>query len=477
MAFAWLISGVGLAAAACFAWLTCPLGPRNGLSSFLFYVSSSSPAGLFAVAVLYVAATLWVALSIIVLGEMLDGLKNQQGAQVWQLVLCSVAAALCMPPLIIAIVMGATWIAVGVTILLGVCLARLLMIRDPGADRSEAFLCFNLLSGRDACFVAEIPFWRLGVPFLCALSAHLGVFAIITGHGLAAAGLLGGCSAVLTWYSPSRKTNQPASASETVPQTLRVLLLAGFVVVFTMAGMMRYMAMIRGSGAVSFSFLRMLLGGPSTSTASSHQSSAKKPGQKGDYAGVILLPVPEEAALIAPRELDPAETTHLPPADMQFTGVYWVLKPPDREPPRHSTVIRGSPAKIVLRSVDRTPLLMEARQPLRRPIDLNCCGAMQVVIGNADRDSDKVSIEVLLSDTERPGNAYQSLGYKFLSPDAAQLKGDAPTEQTLNFEMPRRSAMQQFDEIIVRFHLYGWRSTVSAKMAVERFRFTPKHAR
>lgn len=470
MTLAWAGSAAGLAAAACFAWLASPIPPRNALSFFLFYLSSASITGLVVVALLYVAVTLWIGLAIMVIGEMFERLRHQQGPDAWQVIFRGLAASLCLPPLIIAAAVGATPIAAGITVLLGISLARLLKVRGRAAAESEAMLKAGLLFGNNTLLIGDISFWRFGLPFLCSLSGQLGIVAILTHHRFLGTALLGLSAAAATWIFPFGKLKQYASRADIVRQMLRLAVVAAFVVLFTVAGIARYMGMVRGSG-VPVSFLQVLFGGPAaTSTPSRQEPLPKQPGKKGDYPGVILLPDPEQAVLLVPPVINTFDSDSLAPSDIEFTGVYWVLRPPDHEPPKRSPVIRASPAKVVLRSVDRMPLWMEARQSLRRPIDLNCCGAMQVVIANADRDAGMVSIEAVLSGSQGTMRASQSLGHKFLS-TAAELPGDAPVEETLSFDMPRRSAMQQFDEIIVRFHLYGRRSTVSAKMAIKRFRF------
>ena len=87
------------------------------------------------------------------------------------------------------------------------------------------------------------------------------------------------------------------------------------------------------------------------------------------------------------------------PLSIPFFGVYWIYRPPDKQPPPDSLVLRGSPADRRLRSTDRVHLNMEARQNLGALFPIDCCSAVELILDNADRYFGTVTIELLLRDT------------------------------------------------------------------------------
>src|SRR5262249_43528966 len=161
-------------------------------------------------------------------------------------------------------------------------------------------------------------------------------------------------------------------------------------------------------------------------------------GAGGGYRGVVLWPEidPHPILLVPPP---PKLLLNVPVAaaphseSFAFSGVYWFFKAPDVRPPEHSPRIRGNPAKMVLRSSDDYPLLMEAHQLFSSPVDLRCCSQIQVVIKNADSDPGAVLLELVLSNTAMPREAGQSLGSKrVLSQPATGSVGDSvAVEETL----------------------------------------------
>jgi hypothetical protein len=94
----------------------------------------------------------------------------------------------------------------------------------------------------------------------------------------------------------------------------------------------------------------------------------------GKYRGVILWQdPPPHAVLVPPR---PSSGRGLPKSKqtltIPFDGVYWYFKFPDRQPPKDSYIVRGTPSATAFRSADAIPLQMEARQNFITPIDMSC---------------------------------------------------------------------------------------------------------
>ena len=116
---------------------------------------------------------------------------------------------------------------------------------------------------------------------------------------------------------------------------------------------------------------------------------------------------------------------------------------------------------------------MEARQNLGSQINLQCCGAIEVEVENADSRPETVAIELTLRSTSAPGEPYESLGMQHLLVRAPTP--DVPViEQTLSFRVPNHIKLRTFDELTIRFRLKWWRGDQSAKIAISRFVLVPR---
>ncbi len=200
----------------------------------------------------------------------------------------------------------------------------------------------------------------------------------------------------------------------------------------------------------------------------------------GDYSGVILWPDVQPHTLLVPplprSEQSLSNRNHTDPLSIPFNGVYWYFQPPDIRPPPDSFVARGSPAAIGFRSADKEPLLMEAHQNFSRFIDSSCCSRIQMIIRNGDRYPGTVSLELVLLNSVLPGRPFQSLGKVDVTsmPRWKQQEGRAPAEETLSFDFPAAPAIQQFDEVTIRYHLHALRRDRGAKIAIISFVLVPR---
>jgi hypothetical protein len=118
---------------------------------------------------------------------------------------------------------------------------------------------------------------------------------------------------------------------------------------------------------------------------------------------------------------------------------------------------------------------MEARHKLEQPIDLRCCGGIRLVVANADRYPGTVALELVLSDTRAGQAGSLSLG-KVAVQSHPDLRNDpvTPVEEMLDFPIPRRTVLSQFDEFIVLFHRDQMRIDRSARIAIDRFVLAPR---
>jgi len=227
---------------------------------------------------------------------------------------------------------------------------------------------------------------------------------------------------------------------------------------------------------------------PFSSGSASEGSYAKSPGSGkkvngaspgfsvgGKYRGVILLPEEEQHTLLVPplpmMGRDPF-VHHKNPIGIPFYGVYWFFQYPDKGPNEDAYRVKGTPDKVTFRSADNTPLTMEAHQNLGRLIDVSACSGIDIAIRNAETDirkddifSGSLSMELILVNTQEEGHFYQRLG---------RIPVSEQKFQTLSFKIPPASAIQQFDELTIRFPRTSSRVTRSAKIAIERFFLVPR---
>ncbi|MFN7992184.1 MAG: hypothetical protein U0Q18_01195 [Bryobacteraceae bacterium] len=195
------------------------------------------------------------------------------------------------------------------------------------------------------------------------------------------------------------------------------------------------------------------------------------------YPGVILWPeVKPHTILVAPvRVFRPGRLalTSADPQSIPFSGEYWMYKPPMARPPRTSFFRRASPAKLSFITTDHRMMMMEAHHKLDRPLDLRCCGAIQIVISNADRYPGTVSLELLLQQQRLP--VPLSLGRAHVT-SIPNLRADPAiaASETLTFSVPFSAPLRSFDEFVIRFHRESLRNDRSARIALERFLLVPR---
>jgi hypothetical protein len=104
---------------------------------------------------------------------------------------------------------------------------------------------------------------------------------------------------------------------------------------------------------------------------------------------------------------------------------------------------------------------MEAHQKLEHPIDLSCCGEIQIAISNADRYPATVALELILIDA----GLSQSLGTV-----------DVPSrpQVMLRFPVPLGSPLHEFSELRIVFHRDRVRIDRSARISIEHFVLVPR---
>ena len=198
--------------------------------------------------------------------------------------------------------------------------------------------------------------------------------------------------------------------------------------------------------------------------------------QGGDYNGLFLHPKPERIVSLVPPPPSLRSATIASPKDnpyrVPFFGIYWVFRFPELAPPPASFRGEGDPEGMNLRSMDKRPIRVEARQNFGRIIDLSCCSRIQVQVRNSDRYPGTVRMELLLRDSRNLSMV--SLGSRELRSTLRFRLYDNRTtvKETVDYTVPGGAA--PFDEAVVRFHLEKGRERRAAKIAIEAFVFVPR---
>jgi hypothetical protein len=118
---------------------------------------------------------------------------------------------------------------------------------------------------------------------------------------------------------------------------------------------------------------------------------------------------------------------------------------------------------------------MEAHQKLETPIDVRCCGRIQIEILNADAYPGTLTLELVLINTESAFPIALSLGsVPVLSRPDLKREAVMPVRETLDFMVPADPSMEQFTELKIVFHRARQRADKSARVSVERFVLVPR---
>jgi hypothetical protein len=202
------------------------------------------------------------------------------------------------------------------------------------------------------------------------------------------------------------------------------------------------------------------------------QTNGSAPGISvgGNYRGVILSPEEEEHVMLVPPLPMMGRNPfllHKDPIGIPFYGVYWLFQAPDKAPNEDAYRVKGSPDKMAFHSADLNPLKMEAHQNLGRLIDLKACSRIDVTIRNADIIMGSLAMELIVVNTTEADHPWQWLGQE-------QITSKPGQQETLSFKVPSATAIQQFDELTIRFPSARYRATRSPRIAIDRFYLVPR---
>ena len=330
------------------------------------------------------------------------------------------------------------------------------------------------------------PFRRQVFGGGAALCAEAGIGAAFAGYPFTSVVLVSAASAVWTWSYTKIAFPESGRRASSSPSSHAMLIVA-LAIVISAAALLPYLPHAFGVGGFGVpsrfharrGFPQGELGGP-RSRENTFEASAG-PTTEGD-PGIVLLPDKlTRTKLVAPAPIIATAplTGHssASPLVIPFDGVYWFFKAPDLHPPRTSRQAHGSPELLDIRSTDRRPLSMEARESLGSMIDLSCCSKIQVAIRNADHYPETVSLELVLINTAVPGTPSQSLGtmmVKSTRPWKLYDEPAAPANETLNFVIPAKSSLRRFDEVRIVFRIDAARADAGPKIAIDHLVLVPR---
>jgi hypothetical protein len=316
---------------------------------------------------------------------------------------------------------------------------------------------------------------------MASFGLQAGIVGVLMGLPLLAAVLFSLTTAMLTFAALSSGAYEPQT-NRSLPRSilglmLTVILAAGLTVGGLAGHIQRgarwHWGAGHGSGPVQSvrALLERLLNGDEADRPKGRVTTIYAPPAGNveiddkSFPGVVLFSEPKpRAKLVEPRP-GWARTTissvPMEPSIIPFSGEYWMFRPPDTQPPKKSYLRWGNPETLSFLTTDHATMAMEAHQKLEHPIDLSCCGEIQIAISNADRYPGTVELELILIDN----GASQSLG---------TVAAPFHPEAVLSFAIPPGSAIRQFNELAVVFHRDRVRIDRSARISIERFVLAPR---
>jgi hypothetical protein len=454
---AWLPALAGLVAAAGVAWWTCPAPAPNSLTwpgvaaLALRYVLLSALAGL---------TVTWGATAFLMQG----GPPSARSFN-WRVS----AAMVWLPPLALFLSQKSLWtglasVVVGWQISKSRRLPEGALNLDDALPSDELFRTFHKVDS-----FPRVP----SIEALCsAVCAQGGVFTALLGRPIASATFLGIGSVLVAWSSNEFRVAPEGQSGNSLEYARRATVLLVLAITLTLAGLMRY---LRAGGAGDE------VAGAGRSSEDRMADLARDATVLADetYRGVILLPEPASHAVLVPPlpflKRDLFTRKRSTPLNVPFSGVYWLFRRPQSEPPPDSHIARGNPLTSGFRSSGHIPLLMEAHQNFGTLIDLRCCSRIQLAIRSADSHPGFITLELILTNTTLPGRPPLSLGNARIAADVDRRQDDhaPPMQEILSFDVPRGPEIREFDEATIRFHR-AFEPDRSARVSIDRFIFVPR---
>jgi len=225
----------------------------------------------------------------------------------------------------------------------------------------------------------------------------------------------------------------------------------------------------RGRGGFRFGVLTMLRPTPA---GSSHAAAVPvdAPINHRILSGVILRPAgTHKPALLLASLPAPHWNSVVSPLHVLFTGEYWIYRRTEFRPPSNSLQRTGSLMDAYYATTDGMPLLVEAHQDLREPVDLSTCGAIEVGVANRDRFPGPVTLEVLVAYGQGRARQIKPVGGQ----PVVSVPGHGTAHERLRFQVGA-VGLRSFDQIVFHFKLLPDRWDYSPRIAIEDIVLLPR---
>jgi hypothetical protein len=320
--------------------------------------------------------------------------------------------------------------------------------------------------------------WSGTPPLVAALAAQASAVALWKGYPLAAAMFLGASAAALTAFAIATGAYEPRPDQDP-PRTLWSLLASLLLAAtFSTAGLQLSLNLQPNDGGwmsgTRHAIGRLFHGAPAVETKPADQpepevtpvyipaAPAGRSLSDGEYSGLVL------------REKDKPQTVKMmslplrsglfrltrPSNVIPFTGVYWLFRPPARQPPLSATIRNGSPIDSRFMTTDGAPIELEAHQRLNPPVDVASCRRIQVTVRDSERGP--VPLYAHMKLYNRSDGQVQDLGLTDASIGASH-------RSVIEFALPASPFLRRFNEIEVAFYLAFFNNSRSARVQVESF--------
>jgi hypothetical protein len=438
-------------------------------------VCERPPAGLhswgqvFSLATLYLLAAGSVhALAVWGVCRIREESETAKWPMVWQAIWVAWIAIVWLPLIALLTSEHSFWVA-AVLPVTAIFAALLLRNRSPLPVEHEAFAA-RAAETRLFCAEEAAPLWRALLPAIfTAAAVQMGIALLATGHAWPA-GCLIGAGAI---YPVERLIG--VSSGRAVGRSSGRTSAGNSVVVW----MMLVLALVPLLARYATSTLGTVLGLRAPAPPRIARSSPSENSSHG-YTGVILLMPRKPRTVVLPQPETTVSVNSLRrPREIPFDGAYWYFKEPDTRPGSTAKIMHGDPAHKRLRSTDDDPIMMEAHQPLGKPVSMSCCGALRVNVINADNVPGSIGLEVLLRDTVSRKITAVSLGTVVLASSKVSPMPltRPPVEESVTFPLTRVLSQAErhksFDEITVRIKPERSRSLAGAQVAIKSFMLEP----
>jgi hypothetical protein len=326
---------------------------------------------------------------------------------------------------------------------------------------------------------AQRPFWLAEIEstagralptFTAALAIEAAIVALLWDSPALAAGCVAASAALLTASAMVAGAYRPAKSAQAPHSAFGVLLTVLLAAAISAGGIqVRYASLTAAAPEV------VAKPEPKQSVTELYVPPANENGPVGawGFPGVVLLPESTPRTLVlapAPAKGPNTAGALIRPLTIPFSGEYWMFQSPWKRPPVGSVLRKGTPRELSFHTTNGSPMTMEARQKLDRPIDLACCGGVQLVVANGGPER-TVTLELVLVRASPEGAQSASLGRAevTLRVDSRSLYGE-----TLQFPIPPALALRSFDEIKVVFHRDAADLHKSARVAIHGFVLLPR---